>query len=250
MVRPTARLAMLMLAAATLAPAQKVLSAKSGLVYFVQGRVSVEGSGPLKAGDSFRQLRAGETLSTERGRAEVLLNPGTIIHLGNRSRLRMDDVTLTNSCASLISGSAVVTINRLAKSNRVELVVGGTVIALSHPGVYRVDANELDRLRVYAGRAEVRKNPSSVGLFVKQGKSVELDDPQLARFDTKETDALQSWAIARARTPEPRGLRSIPPRVGWNGDSRRTQVADRGPSPDPATSPSLPPPSPNSQDQP
>jgi hypothetical protein len=219
MVLRGARLTMLVLAATTLAPAQRVISAKSGLIYFVQGRAAIEshgeGGGPLTAGDVLRQLRAGETLFTERGRAEVLLNPGTVLRLGDRSRLRMDDLRITDACASLLSGSAVVTVNYLPKPDRVELNLGGSVVILSHVGVYRFDANgSRARLRVYNGRAEVHRGTASPAVLVKHGRAVDLDDLQIARFDTKQTDSLQRWAELRSRTPGPRGLRPVPPRFG------------------------------------
>ena len=105
-------LAFVTLASATLAPAQKIVSAKSGLVYFSTGRVWVDNS-QLKSGSIKRQMSSGETLYAERGRAEVLLNPGTVLRLGDMSRFRLDDVRLTDSCVSLLSGSAVVTVKRL-----------------------------------------------------------------------------------------------------------------------------------------
>jgi hypothetical protein len=223
MVLRGARLTMLVFAASTLAPAQRVISAKSGLIYFVQGRAAiesngeggVEGSGPLTTGDVLRQLRTGETLFTERGRAEVLLNPGTVLRLGDRSRLRMDDVRITDACVSILSGSAVVTVSSLPKPDRVELNLGGSVVILSHVGVYRFDANGSQaRLRVYNGQAEVHRGTASAAVIVKHGRAVDLDDLQIARFDTKEIDSLQRWAELRSRTPGPRGLRPVPPRFG------------------------------------
>jgi hypothetical protein len=222
MVRPGARLTMLVLATASLAPSQKIVSAKSGLVYFVQGRAWVD-NGQLHSGEIVRQLRDGETLYTERGRAEVLLNPGTVLRLGDMSRLRMDDVRLTDSCVSILAGSVVVTVKVLPKPDRVALRIGGGVVVLTHPGVYRFDSGKYDvnqaRLRVYDGRAEAHRGSAAADVavgtvMVKHGKSVVLDGLQVAKFDIKDTDALQRWAEARARTPQRRGLQPIPPRLG------------------------------------
>jgi hypothetical protein len=235
MVPPRARLivgvlaGVLMLAGAGLA--QRVISAKSGLVLFVLGRVSVEG-GRLKVGESYRQLKDGESLSIERGRAEVLLNPGIILTLGDMSRLRMDDVQLTDACVSLESGSAVVAVNYILKTDRVRLLAGGNVILMRKEGVYRLDVGRTDiaqgLLRVFSGRAEVGRDDSPT-MVVKRGESVNLDDSlTIAKFDPNETDSLQRWASARSRTRAPRNLvpRPQPPRVGW-------QLKD---PPDPGTS--------------
>lgn len=220
MVRPGARLTILLLSAASATPAQKVISAKAGLVYHVQGRVSVEGSGVLTAGGRLRQLSDGETLFTERGRAEVLLNPGTVLRLSEMSRMRMDDVTLTDARLCIESGSAVVTVGVIPKADRIEINVGGTVVELRQAGVYRFDVRQA-RVRVYSGRAEARllsavaKGNTTAKVAVKRGQSVGVEDLELARFDPNDTDAFQRWANARSRTPEPRGLRAVPPRLSW-----------------------------------
>jgi hypothetical protein len=215
MVPPRARLIVGVLAGAVVlagdALAQRVISAKSGFVFYVTGRVSIEG-GRLKNGESYRQLKNGESLSTERGRAEVLLNPGTILRLGDMSRLHMDDVKLTDACVSLESGSAVVTVNYIVKTDRIRLIAGGSVIVMKQEGVYRLDAG---RLRVFKGKAEVRRDGSAPTVTVKRGQAVDLDDGlKIARFDLKDIDALERWANARSRTPFPRGLSIRPPSLG------------------------------------
>jgi hypothetical protein len=236
MVPPRARLIVVVLAGAVVlagtALAQRVISAKAGLVLFIQGRASVEGGplsiggpSPLKTGESYRQLKDGESLSTQRGRAEVLLNPGMILRLGDASRLRMDDVNLTDACVSLESGSAVVTVSHILKTDRIRLLAGGSDIAIKKEGVYRLDLGRPDlppgRLRVFSGRAEVRRGGSAT-VTVKHGQAVDLDDGlQIAKFDVKDTDALQRWANTRSRALAPRGpnMRLQPPRVGWPSDS-------------------------------
>jgi hypothetical protein len=217
------RLMIVVLASGACAPAQQIISAKSGFVYYVQGRASVEGSGPLPFGTVKRQLTNGETLFTERGRAEVLLNPGTVLRLGNASRLRMDDITITNPCVSMLSGSAVITVNYLPKPDRVELHLGGSIVVLAHVGEYRLDAGtDAARLRVYRGRAEVRhvqaEGDAASSLRVKQGTAVDLGNLVLAKFDTKDADDFERWAEARSRRGAPRSPQPVPPR--YSAESR------------------------------
>jgi hypothetical protein len=226
MAPPNARLIVVVLTSSVVlasgALAQRVISAKAGFVFYVQGRVSAA-SGPLSAGEHFLQLKDGESLSTERGRVEVLLNPGIVLRLGDMSRLRMDDVKLTDACVSLQSGAAVVTVNYILKTDRIRLKAGGSVIVLKGVGVYRFDLGRVGmaqaRLRVFSGQAEVRRDGSSAAVTVKRGQAVTLDDgAKIAKFNVKETDALQRWSDARSITPGPRGrggLRPIPPRPGW-----------------------------------
>ena len=90
----------------------------------------------------------------ERSGAEILLNPGTVLRLGDMSRLRMDDVKITDACVSLESGSAVVTVNYILKTDHVRVVAGDSVIVMKQAGVYRLDVTQ-GRLRVFSGLAEV-----------------------------------------------------------------------------------------------
>ncbi len=77
MSRSGAWLTILVLAAAGSMFAQRVVSAKAGLVNCVLRPVTVVGSGWLDVGSVDRQLKDGEVLSSDcGGRAEVMLNPG------------------------------------------------------------------------------------------------------------------------------------------------------------------------------
>ncbi len=118
MLRHGVRLAIFALAAGGVAIAQDVISAQAGLVYFVEGQVSISGGVRLKAGAKLHQLKADETLFVERGRAEVLLNPGTVLRLGPMSRIRMDSTELTDTRISMEDGSAVITVNQAPAGSR------------------------------------------------------------------------------------------------------------------------------------
>jgi len=240
--RPGARFAVFALAAAGVAIAQKVISAKAGMVYFVQGRVLVEGR-RLNGGGTIRQLKAGETLSTDRGRVEVLLNPGTVLRLAEMGRMRMENVDLTDARLTIGQGAAVVTLNNPPKLDRVELHAGGGVVVLKGlEGIYRFDAgpsaNSRTRLRVYNGQASVRLEDAGNGTsggsesLVKAGYAVMLDNLEIAKFDTKETDTFEQWAEARGRRPALRGLRPMPPRIAW-GDGATRASSNGGGSQDP-----------------
>jgi hypothetical protein len=202
MLRPGVRLTVFALVAAGVGIGQKVLSAKAGLVYFVLGRVSIAGSGPLATGAVKRQLNEGGILFSEAGRAEVLLNSGTVLRIGDRTRIRMDSVDLADTRISIEAGSAVVTVNELPKLVRVEIHIGGAVVAIKADGVYRFDADSnMDALRVFSGQAEVSSDDQSLKIVAKRGQAVRLQDLQVSRFDRKDSDVLQQWAATRGAPP-------------------------------------------------
>jgi hypothetical protein len=190
----------LALTAGGMALAQEVVSAKAGMVYLVIGRISVEGSGRLAVGAPNRQLLEGETLFDESGRAALSLNPGTILSIGDATRVRMDNVDLTDTRVSLLTGSAVLTVNRAPKLDRVEIRIAGAIVVPKGDGVYRLDSNPA-RLRVYSGAAEVFLGSGLPKIIAKRGQSFYLQDLQLTRFDTDDADSLQLWGQKQTAHP-------------------------------------------------
>ena len=206
-----------LLAAAGAASAQQMLSAKAGLVYFVLGRMSIAGIGPLGIGPVRRQLKEGETLLSESGRAEVLLNAGTVLRIGDMTRIRMNSAELTDTRVAIEAGSAVVTVGEAPKSDRVEIRINGAVVTMKGPGMFRFDAKDRDAdepmLRVFGGQAEAyrEEEPSPENAasktVAKRGQALRLRDLQAGKFDTNDADALQQWAETRsasAPVPAPR----------------------------------------------
>ncbi len=224
-----ARLAIVALSASAAALAQKVISAKAGLIYFVEGKVSIEGSGRLSWGSKTRQLNPGETLVSERGRAEVLLNPGTVLRLGDASRIRMDSVDLTDTRVTLEGGSAVITVNNPPKLDRIEIHAGSVVVALKGDGVYRFDADgsgvSAPRVRVYAGQIEASA-PGGATVLASRGQAVNLEDLQRTEVDTREADGLQLWAESRSTTPYSKPAEWISPGFPPRGRGPRSLLPD------------------------
>jgi hypothetical protein len=157
-----------------------VISAKAGLVYFVLGRVSIVGGEQLASGPQHRQLNEGEILFSEVGRAEVLLNAGTVLRIGEMTRLRMDNVELADTRVSIEAGSAVVTVSQIPKLARVAIHIGGVQVAMKSVGVYRLDAGHVDAnvplLRVFKGQAEASLERGTTKTIVNRGRAVRPED--------------------------------------------------------------------------
>src|SRR5260370_7147861 len=69
----------------TTAFAQSVISAHSGLIHYVEGRVLLDGKPVEVKISSFPEVKENMELRTEDGRAEVLLNPGWFLRLAEHS---------------------------------------------------------------------------------------------------------------------------------------------------------------------
>ena len=140
--------------------AQKVVSARAGLITYLQGPAFLNGKRVVLKTARFPQMRNGEILSTGRGRAELLLSPGVVLRLSESSQLRMDDAQLSNTRVTLQQGETLVEVVQLAEGNRVQVELGETSTELIRAGLYRFgispNGTAQSRLRVYGGEALVR----------------------------------------------------------------------------------------------
>lgn len=176
--------------------AQQVISAKSGLIHYAEGRVLLADR-PVEAKiGNFPDVKENATLRTEAGRVEVLLTPGVFLRLGENSGMRMLTNRLIDTRLEFLSGSAVIEANEIGKDNAVTVVFKDAAIHLVKKGLYRLDSNPAG-LRVFDGEASVETagNPSVV---VHEGRKLALDG-QLAvvKFDRNSTDALDRWSRRR-----------------------------------------------------
>src|SRR5258706_290507 len=78
-----------------------------GTVNYVEGQASV-GNQPLTSTSvGSTELQAGQILTTQKGKVEVLLTPGVFLRVGENSSLRMDSPELANTAMTLQNGRAV-----------------------------------------------------------------------------------------------------------------------------------------------
>jgi hypothetical protein len=195
------KLGLLLFVAAGLLAAQKVVSARAGLITFVQGPVFVDGRRVALKATRFPQMKNGEALSTNRGRAELLLAPGVVLRLAENSQVLLEDTQLADTHVLLERGDALIEVLQLHEGNRIQVRLADTITEFTRPGLYRLGTMQ-KTLRVYGGEASVRSGPSGSGTMtqpVKRGMAVDLNPGLTAsKFDRKETDALHAWAARRS----------------------------------------------------
>ena len=71
------------------AGAQSVISAHSGTVHHIEGRVLLADELVQPKFGHFPDLKEGQELRTEDGRAEILLTPGVFLRVASNSAVRM-----------------------------------------------------------------------------------------------------------------------------------------------------------------
>src|SRR5690349_16387512 len=136
------------------ATAQPVISAKSGTIAKVEGKVFLGDQLVEESLTKFPDIKENGVVRTEDGRAEVLLAPGMILHLGENSSFRLITNRLIDTRLELLTGSAVVDAEQVAKDTTLTIVCKDGTVAVSKDGHYRFDT-EPARLRVFEGTADV-----------------------------------------------------------------------------------------------
>jgi len=176
--------------------AQPVISAKSGLISYVEGKVYLGDQIVEPSPTHFAEVKENAVVRTAEGRAEVLLTPGVVLRLGENSSFKMLTNRLIDTRLELLTGSAVVEADEIAKDTNVTLVCKDGTVLLGKKGLYRFDTAPA-RLKVFDGLATVQIAGQNVE--VAGGKMLGLGGTIAAveKFDKEDTDSLDNWSRRR-----------------------------------------------------
>src|ERR1035437_438484 len=179
------------------ASAQPIMSAKSGVIAGVEGKVFLDNQAVESSVTHFPDMKENSVLRTEDGRAEVLLPPGYVLRLGENGSLKLLTNRLVDTRVELLNGSATVEVDEASPETNVTLAVQSGTVRLSKTGVYRFDTNPA-RVKVSPGMASVQIGDQTI--IVSTGKMLSLAGGTAAveKFDTEDTDALDHWSRRRA----------------------------------------------------
>jgi hypothetical protein len=184
------------LAAATPCFAQQVISAKSGLLSYAEGQVTVNDAPVDFSGVHFSEVKENSIVRTADGRAEVLLTPGVVLRMGENSSLRMIATRLVDTRLELLSGSAVVEADQIAKDTQVTVVCKDGVVTLPKAGLYRFDAQPA-QIKVFKGDADVEMGSDTRTVAAAHMMSLGSQTASVEKFDTEDTDSLDRWSHRR-----------------------------------------------------
>jgi hypothetical protein len=179
---------------------QIAVSAQSGMVHYVEGRVLLDQTPVRIERGQFPMIEEGQTLETESGRAEVLLAPGVFLRLDRYSSVRMMSTDLADTKFEVLSGVAMVEAAEIRKENRLAVWTGDSWALIEKEGLYEFNADE-GRLRVFDGRAKVWRGEEQTEL--KKGREVSFSQGQelvATKFDkrVKDRNPLYLWSSNRA----------------------------------------------------
>jgi hypothetical protein len=195
-VRCFATVSTLALAVVT-ASAQPIISAKSGVIAGVEGKVLLDNAEVQDSATHFPEMKEGAILRTEAGRVELMLPPGFMLRMGENGALKMVANRLIDTRVEIEAGSAVVEVDQTKPDFNVTIAVKDGLVTLSKVGVYRFNT-EPAQLKVFHGTASVEIGGETV--LVASGKMLSLAGGAVTaeKFDVEQTDALDNWSARRA----------------------------------------------------
>jgi hypothetical protein len=188
-----------LIAAETLA--QPLLSARSGVVTYFEGQVFIEDQVLIPGNVEqfkfrFPQIPEGGVLRTEKGRAEVLLQPGAVLWVDEGSRIKIRSNRLTEAEIELLAGSALLEHTNPQGASPRLVLVGATIGAIKR-GAYGISASR-NLLRVYLGEAEVLYRGAR--LAARSGTEVDVGGAAIRtkRFGPDSLSLFVRWTIQRS----------------------------------------------------
>jgi len=190
-------LAGLFLAAMYAMPQGYTVSARPGAVNYIEGHASLNGNeiSQKTLGKTF--LNANDTLSTDLGKAEVLLTPGVFLRIGENSQIRMVSPSLTNTQVEVTKGEAMVEVADLLKDNNIEILGRGGSMRLEKPGLYRMTADDPPTAAVIEGKAELNYGDRKIDLG-KGHQAIIAANLKAEKFNAKKEDDLYAWSNVRS----------------------------------------------------
>uniref|UniRef100_Q01QB8 FecR protein domain-containing protein n=1 Tax=Solibacter usitatus (strain Ellin6076) TaxID=234267 RepID=Q01QB8_SOLUE len=173
--------------------------ARPGMLNYVEGQVTIDGHSMGSKSVGQTEVEPGQILTTQQGRAEMLLTPGVFLRLSDHSAARMVSPSLTDTRVELLQGEALVEAQDVRKENRIDVIDHGVGTLLEKKGIYRFDADH-PMVAVFDGKAKVLTNDEK-GVELGKGKELALNtggELKGQKFDRDQVDSLYQWSKLRS----------------------------------------------------
>lgn len=183
------------------APAsQTVEPAQPGALNYVEGQASIGGQSISSKSVGLVTMSAGQTLTTEEGKVELLLIPGVFLRVGSQSAVKMVSPGLSETKIEVEKGEATVEVAEIHKENDLRIDQNGASIRLLKTGLYDFDATK-SVVRVFKGEASVHHS-NGKRFTIKGDHQLDLTSHPLKSlgFDAKQYDTsdLYRWSSLRS----------------------------------------------------
>jgi hypothetical protein len=202
-VKVAGKLALVFLCGSVAIAQPRTISARAGTINYQRGAIYVDDLLiPPSYGNHPRfQMKNGQRLRIESGRAELLLGEGVYLRMLGPSAIRMQETQLADTRVVVENGSALIEVAGMNKNAKLRVICGESSTELRRDGLYRFDAPAQARagkLRIYSGDATVERDGFAVK--ARTGLAVALAAGlQLSKVDLADADTLQVWSARRSQ---------------------------------------------------
>ena len=179
--------------------------ARPGAVNYVEGAVAIDGQAIAARDVGNAGLEPGQVLTTDAGRAKILLTLGVFLRVDANSAVKMVSPDLTLTQVELTRGRASVEVDEIHEQNNLQVIVGGVATRLEKTGYYEFNADK-STVMVFKGKATVQtadgktrevKDHHELALMAGPQKPVDFD-AQAAKDDLYNWNSLRSQYLAEA----------------------------------------------------
>ena len=151
------------LAALLSSPAWGSIPPQPGTVNYIEGQAAIGAQSLTDKSVGSARVAAGQSLSTDNGRAEILLAPGIFLRIGAHSSVQMVSPGLENTIVTLQKGRAMVEVAYIRPENNVRIGENGANVHLLKAGLYDFDADR-GTIRVFDGKAVAQTGDKNIEL--------------------------------------------------------------------------------------
>ncbi len=164
---------------------QYMVSAKAGLVNYVDGQANVTLHEQVAAGTPIQ--------TTAQAHVELLLNPGSFLRIGGGSNVVMDSVELDHIAVRIVEGSALVEAADIDKHAPIRVTTGNLQTLIVSRGLYRFSGGTAI---VLDGKLRINDKSTTV----KKGHQVTFlpDNYVIQTITTRPSDELDRWSQQRS----------------------------------------------------
>ena len=172
---------------------------RPGSLNYAEGQVSIGTQAMNDQSVGTAKLEPGQSVATTQGKAEILLNPGAFLRLGDNTSVKMISSGLTNTEVQVQKGRAMVEIAEIHEENNLRVDLNGSTTRLLKTGLYDFDADR-NQVRVFDGKVTVQENGAQIE--VKDGHDLNVNSGgslKSGKFDKKTyEDDLYNWSSLRS----------------------------------------------------
>jgi hypothetical protein len=177
-------------------------TALPGTLNYVEGQATIGDQALSGKSVGSADVQNGQALTTDKGKAEILLTPGVYLRLGDNSSATMVSNSITNTRVALNEGEAMLEVDQIYPQNRIVISQDGADTRVLKTGLYDFDDTN-QRVRVFDGKADVYAGDHKIVL--KGGHELALNT--VGRLKSKDfnknkvanNDDLYRWSSLRSQ---------------------------------------------------